>query len=206
MLATMTTLSNFKVSSITQQITPFKVPSSAETLLSGSSTCFLPRSSRGCFTVKPHCRAGNSCDQLHNLGYRRRVATAYAGHKTPCRFRGVKYIDKHKMAHAKSPSAATAVPLETAKIGELENDWDDENEPSGMHAGKYFNTSGGQKTNLLTIVFAALLLVYITCSDMKHLEGLQLPMLTSSYALSRRGMWVVYATVYRLDLVFKSWS
>lgn len=138
MLAIMTTLSNFKLSSIPRQITPFKVPSSAETLLSGLSTCFLPRSSRGCSTVKPHCRAGNSCDQLHNLGYRRRVATAYAGHKTPYRFRGVKYINKHKMAHAKPPSAATAVPLETAKIGELENDWDDENEPSGMHAGKYF--------------------------------------------------------------------
>lgn len=42
------------------------------------------------------------------------------------------------MAHAKPPSAATDVPPEPAKVGELENDWDDENEPSGMHAGEDF--------------------------------------------------------------------
>jgi hypothetical protein len=186
----MTTLSNFKLSSISQQITPLKLPSSAEALRSGSSICCLPRPSRGCFTIESHCGAGKLCVQPRNLRYRRQAATAYAGHKTPYKFQGVNYIDKHRMAHAKPSSAATAVPLETAKIGELENDWDDENEPSGMHAGECF------KYQWLTIVFAALPLVQFNLFRYETLEGLQLPMPPSSYVFSRRGaMWVAYATV-----------
>jgi hypothetical protein len=131
----MTTSSGFQLSSISQQNTPLKIPSSAESL-SGSTTHSLPRPSRGFNTIKLHCGAGKLRGQPRIFSYRRQAATAYSRHRTPYKFRGVNYIVKHRMAHAKPPSAATAEPPKPVKIGELENDWDDENEPSGMHAGE----------------------------------------------------------------------
>jgi hypothetical protein len=113
----MTTSSGFKLSSISQQISPLKRPSCVEAL-SGSSTYPLPRPSEGCFTIKPYCGAGKLRE---NFSRRRQAATAYSGHKTPYKSRRVNCTGKHRMAHAKPPSAATAVPPEPAKVGELEN-------------------------------------------------------------------------------------